>query len=159
MRIYRNLHRTCLILCRERYRDLLQASTSIIEISQLSQNAQHLVSQMERTTSFQGVNKLVNGTVAKISSDGVVDEFHNLTGHSNVSAEDQLQALQCLAAHVKLLIDASEHLWRFLERRRYLHATWLFLLCRVVYRSLVRVDEDNIKSWMNQGINVMVRHT
>lgn len=76
---------------------------------------------------------------------------------SDVSADEQLHALQCLAAHVKLLIDASEHLWRFLERRRYLHAAWLFLLCRVVHRSLVRADEDNTKSWMSQGVNVMVR--
>ncbi|KLO20641.1 hypothetical protein SCHPADRAFT_897903 [Schizopora paradoxa] len=122
----------------ERYRDLLQASTSIIEISQLSKNVHQLVSQMETTTSLQVQSKVVNGTSAKSANN-----------------DDQLHALQCIAAHVKLLIDASEHLWRFLERRRYLHAAWLFLLCRVVHRSLVRADEDNSQSWMAQGINVM----
>jgi len=69
-----------------------------------------------------------------------------------------LQALQLLSAHLKLLLDAPEHLWRLIERRKYFSAAWLFLLARVVHRALVRDDEQDEESWSNQGIDVLVRN-
>ena len=72
--------------------------------------------------------------------------------------DNQLQVLQSLAAHLKLLLDSSEHLWRLLERKKYLQAAWLFLLSRVVYRSMLGegTDDDTIQ-WQSYGINVKVR--
>jgi hypothetical protein len=58
---------------------------------------------------------------------------------------------------MKLLLDAPEHLWRLIERKRYFSAAWLFLLSRVVHRALVREDDQDHDGWHNQGINVLVR--
>lgn len=70
-------------------------------------------------------------------------------------SDKHLQALQSLSAHVKLLLDAPEHLWRLMERKSYLNAAWLFLLARVVHRALSQ-DEDD-QSWHAYGIDVSVR--
>jgi conserved oligomeric Golgi complex subunit 1 len=73
-----------------------------------------------------------------------------------MSIDSQLRALQSLAAHVKLLLDAPEHLWRLLEHKKYLHASWLFMLARVVHRSLANDDPSEEEGWYNQGIDVLV---
>ena len=58
---------------------------------------------------------------------------------------------------MKLLLDAPEHLWRLIERKKFFQAAWLFLLARVVHRALVREDEQDEGSWSHQGVNVLVR--
>lgn len=55
---------------------------------------------------------------------------------------------------MKLLLDAPEYLWRLIEKKRYLTATWLFLLSRSVYRSLER--EEDKERWLSQGLDVLV---
>lgn len=70
--------------------------------------------------------------------------------------DTHLQILQALSAHVKLLLDAPEHLWRLIERKKYLHAAWLFLLGKVVHRALVREDPDDEEGWDRHGIDVLV---
>ena len=67
-----------------------------------------------------------------------------------------LLALQSLAAHLKLLLDTPEHLWRFLERKRFLHGAWLFLLARVIHRSLMDESADEGRTWVDYGIHVEV---
>jgi hypothetical protein len=77
-----------------------------------------------------------------------------------------LKTLQTLSAHLKLLLDSPEHLWRWLEKKQFLHAAWLFLLARTVYRKLSRSadeeeseDEENEGgdiNWSRHGIDVMV---
>lgn len=74
-----------------------------------------------------------------------------LTGRTDI----HLQALQILAAHIKLLLDVPEHLWRMLEKKKYFPAAWLYLLSRVVHRALVREDQDE-EAWQSQGIDVLV---
>ena len=69
--------------------------------------------------------------------------------------DKHLQTLQSLSAHVKLLLDAPEHLWRLMEKKAYLNAAWLFLLARVVHRALSQEDDE--QSWQAHGIDVMVR--
>ena len=71
-----------------------------------------------------------------------------------------MKALQSLAAHMKLLLDTPEHLWRLIERKKFLYAAWLFLLARVLHRVLVREnaqdqDEDE-ESWKAYDIDVTV---
>ena len=67
-----------------------------------------------------------------------------------------LQTLQLFSVHMKLLLDAPEHLWRLIERKKYFPAAWLFLLARVVHRALVTDDEQDDGSWSSQGLDVLV---
>lgn len=73
--------------------------------------------------------------------------------------DSQLLTLQSLAAHLKLLLDTPEQLWRLLERKRFLQAAWLYLLARVVYKALT-YDEDEAEEqdvvWAKDGIEVSV---
>jgi hypothetical protein len=71
-------------------------------------------------------------------------------------SDTQLQMLQLLSAHTKLLLDAPEHLWRLIERKNFFPAAWLFLLARVVYRALVTDDEQDDGTWRSQGLDVLV---
>jgi len=58
---------------------------------------------------------------------------------------------------MKLLLDTPEHLWRLLERKRFLHAGWLFLLARVIHHALVRpAVEGDEEDWKTYGIDVEV---
>jgi len=71
------------------------------------------------------------------------------------SSEDRhLHALQVLSAHMKILLDAPEHLWRLIERKEFFPAAWLFLLARVIHRALVRSEEHD-EAWKSQGIDVL----
>jgi len=73
--------------------------------------------------------------------------FYLLDGH--------LHALQALAAHMKILLDAPEHLWRLIERKKFFPAAWLFLLARVTHRALVRNEEQDDEAWKSRGIDVL----
>lgn len=69
--------------------------------------------------------------------------------------DGHLRALQILAAHMKLLLDAPEHLWRLIERKKFFPAAWLFLLARVIHRALIRSDEQDEETWKNRGVDVL----
>ncbi|KAH9858012.1 hypothetical protein C2E23DRAFT_864999 [Lenzites betulinus] len=116
----------------ERYRDLLQASTSILALAKSSAHVLEALDEMRDT-----VNSIAPARAPKRAVTG--DDKH-------------LQALQSLSAHVRLLLDAPEHLWRLMERKAYLNAAWLFLLARVVHRALSQ-DEDD-QSWRTYGVDV-----
>ena len=73
-----------------------------------------------------------------------------------LSIDSHLHTLQSLAAHMKLLLDAPEHLWRLLERKLYLYAAWLFLLSRVVHRSLLRDHDEDDTTWVASSIDINV---
>lgn len=67
--------------------------------------------------------------------------------------------MQLLSSHIKLLLDAPEHLWKIIERGSYFEAAWLFLLARLVHRSLIRDEDDEDEdedSWTREGIDVLV---
>lgn len=66
-----------------------------------------------------------------------------------------LHALQVLSAHMKILLDMPEHLWRLIERKEFFPAAWLFLLARVIHRALVRNEEQDDEAWKSQGIDVL----
>ncbi|KAH8099342.1 hypothetical protein BXZ70DRAFT_1030293 [Cristinia sonorae] len=112
------------------------ASTSIIEIAQSSQNVQHAFDEMRR--------------VSAASRPSVIPASSAAGGDEDV----YLHALQSLSAHMKLLLDAPEHLWRLMEKRRYLHAAWLFLLSRVVHQALLIEEDGDDSQWSGYGIHV-----
>ncbi|KAF9056119.1 hypothetical protein BJ165DRAFT_479792 [Panaeolus papilionaceus] len=123
----------------ERYRDLLQASTSIISLAASSRRVLAAIEESKDAISKK-------------------NEVLETSQHDESSRADdkQLQALQTLSVHVKLLLDAPEHLWRLIERRKYLSAAWLFLLSRVVHRALVRNEENDDQVWCKEGIDIQV---
>ncbi|KZV99053.1 hypothetical protein EXIGLDRAFT_726529 [Exidia glandulosa HHB12029] len=124
----------------ERYRDLLQASTSIMTISAASDRVVALLGEMK---------------LACAQEEPTPQPIH---AHAPRHAQDdgQLAIMQSLSAHIKLLLDAPEHLWHLLEQRKFLHAAWLFLLSRVVYRALVNADDtDEETIWQAKGIDVL----
>jgi len=57
---------------------------------------------------------------------------------------------------MKLLLDAPEHLWRLIEKKKYFSAAWLYLLIRVVHHALVRDEQDEEVTWSGQGLDVLV---
>ncbi|CAL1695010.1 unnamed protein product [Somion occarium] len=125
------------VMVGERYRDLLQASTSIIALARSSDNVLHALEDMRSITSAVGTT----AALPRIAPSVGQEDAH-------------LQVLQALSAHMKLLLDTPEHLWRLMERKLYLHAAWLFLLCRVVHRALLRDDADDDTGWNVYGLNI-----
>ncbi|KAH7886120.1 hypothetical protein F5I97DRAFT_1809356 [Phlebopus sp. FC_14] len=125
------------IMVGERYRDLLQASTSIVSLATSAKRVQEVLHETVGAIQLQG-----RSPVQSRISHGGKEDVH-------------LRTLQVLSAHVKLLLDAPEHLWRLIEREKYFQAAWLFLLARVVHRALIRDDAQDEESWMNQGIDVL----
>ncbi|KAF9486293.1 hypothetical protein BDN70DRAFT_869769 [Pholiota conissans] len=122
----------------ERYRDLLQASSAIISIAKSSQRVLDALEESKEAIISQHDLPLPPKTA---SIDGL-DDRH-------------LVSLQVLSAHMKLLLDAPEHLWRLIERKQYFQAAWLFLLSRVVHRALVHQDENDEQSWVSEGVDVL----
>ncbi|KAL5494903.1 hypothetical protein ACEPAI_365 [Sanghuangporus weigelae] len=122
----------------ERYRDLLEASSSIISMAESSKRAVDTVAMMK----------------CKVLTDPVAEQSKSRVSKDDDLDDADLKIYQSLAAHLKFLVDAPEHLWRLLERKQCLHAAWLFLLSRVVYRSLMDQDSDEGQGWVQQGINV-----
>ncbi|KAF5388598.1 hypothetical protein D9757_004649 [Collybiopsis confluens] len=120
----------------ERYRDLLQASTSIIS---MANSSQRVIKALEETKAAILAER--PPSVPKYTSIRTNEDNH-------------LQALQVLAAHIKLLLDAPEHLWRMLEKKKYFSAAWLYLLSRVVHRALVHQEQDE-EAWHSQGADVL----
>ncbi|KNZ76990.1 Conserved oligomeric Golgi complex subunit 1 [Termitomyces sp. J132] len=120
----------------ERYRDLLQASTSIIAIATSAQRVKQALDETKETILLQEEPPMPQQPSLKSGNDA------------------HLHTLQLLSAHIKLLLDAPEHLWRLIERKKYFQAAWLFLLARVVHRALVREDEQDV-TWSSQGIDVL----
>ncbi|EJU00839.1 hypothetical protein DACRYDRAFT_23157 [Dacryopinax primogenitus] len=130
----------------ERYRDLLQASTSIISIAESARHVRTSLTEMKHLCSVEPGEAL--------------NREKRKGGHSRRYSvvDTQLPILHEFSAHLKLMLDAPEHLWRLLERKRHLQAAWLYLLSRVVYRALVQHDEDEDAEqtrWARLGIDVL----
>ncbi|CUA70290.1 Rootletin [Rhizoctonia solani] len=141
---------------RERYRDLLHASTAITNMAGTSERV--VATLIDMRESCAGILRLDESPKARHRS------IPN--GKTTKAQEDaHLKTLQMLSAHLKLLLDSPEHLWRWLEKKQFLHAAWLFLLARTVYRKLSKSpDEEDSEeeeagsgdiNWSRHGIDVM----
>ncbi|PFH49700.1 hypothetical protein AMATHDRAFT_147119 [Amanita thiersii Skay4041] len=124
----------------ERYRDILQASASIISIANSSKRV---------------IQALDESKMVILNQDGPPYSHDSPTLKETDHLDTHLHVLQQLTAHIKVLLDAPEHLWRLIEGGNYLTATWLFLLTRVVHKALVRNNDQDEGVWKSQGIDVM----
>ncbi|QRV87540.1 Vps51/Vps67 protein [Ceratobasidium sp. AG-Ba] len=140
----------------ERYRDLLHASTAITNMAGISERAVDTLADMRE--SCAGILQLDEGPRARHRSVP--------NGKGTKAQEDaHLKTLQILSAHLKLLLDSPEHLWRWLEKKQFLHAAWLFLLARTVHRKLSKsADDDDSEdeeseggdiNWPRHGIDIV----
>ncbi|KAF5368617.1 hypothetical protein D9758_002268 [Tetrapyrgos nigripes] len=126
------------VMVGERYRDLLQSSASIISIAESSKRVIEILKDAKETILSEA------------------EPSPPKRAHTRAHSEDaHLHMLQILAAHLKLLLDTPEHLWRLLEKKNYYTAAWLFLLSRVVHRALVHEDEQDEEAWNSYGIDVL----
>ncbi|KAJ7207386.1 hypothetical protein B0H12DRAFT_1195590 [Mycena haematopus] len=117
----------------ERYRDLLQASTSIIDIARSSKRV---------------IDALQETKDAILSQDEPP-----MPQRTSVHGDAHLHALQLLSAHLKLLLDAPEYLWRLIERKKYFTAAWLFRLAGEVHLALD--DQQDEVGARAQGLDVL----
>ncbi|KAI6115269.1 hypothetical protein EV401DRAFT_1865363 [Pisolithus croceorrhizus] len=125
------------VMVGERYRELLQSSTVIISLASSAKRVHEALDEIRDAIQSQQSPPVRNRI-------------------SNITKEDShLRTLQALCAHIKLLLDAPEQLWRLIEREKYFQAAWLFLLARVVHRALIRDDAQDEESWLNQGVDVL----
>ncbi|KAI6047937.1 hypothetical protein EDC04DRAFT_2886730 [Pisolithus marmoratus] len=125
------------VMVGERYRELLQSSTVIISLASSAKRVHDALDEIRDAIQSQQHPPVRNRV-------------------SNIAKEDShLHTLQILCAHIKLLLDAPEQLWRLIEREKYFQAAWLFLLARVVHRALIRDDAQDEESWHNQGVDVL----
>ena len=138
--------------CSERYRELLQASSAIISISKSSQRVLEAIEECKEAILSQHNLPLPQSTAIP----GINGEFSPCKQviYLKFILDKPLTKLQVLSTHIKLLLDTPEHLWRLIERKKYLDAGWLFLLSRVTYRALITHDEDD--SWAEEGLKVEV---
>lgn len=125
------------VMVGERYRELLQSSTVIISLASSAKRVHDALDEIKDAIQSQQRPPVRNRV-------------------SNTAKQDShLHTLQVLCAHIKLLLDAPEQLWRLIEREKYFQAAWLFLLARVVHRALIRDDAQDEESWLNQGVDVL----
>ncbi|KAI6153907.1 hypothetical protein BKA82DRAFT_4095243 [Pisolithus tinctorius] len=125
------------VMVGERYRELLQSSTVIISLASSAKRVHDALDEIRDAIQSQ-------------QRPPVRNRVSNTAKH-----DSHLHTLQVLCAHIKLLLDAPEQLWRLIEREKYFQAAWLFLLARVVHRALIRDDAQDEESWLNQGVDVL----
>ncbi|KIO08609.1 hypothetical protein M404DRAFT_997535 [Pisolithus tinctorius Marx 270] len=125
------------VMVGERYRELLQSSTVIISLASSAKRVHDALDEIRDAIQSQ-------------QRPPVRNRVSNIAKH-----DSHLHTLQVLCAHIKLLLDAPEQLWRLIEREKYFQAAWLFLLARVVHRALIRDDAQDEESWLNQGVDVL----
>ncbi|KAG8718434.1 hypothetical protein FRC09_012671 [Ceratobasidium sp. 395] len=127
----------------ERYRDLLHASTAITNMAGTSERVVGTLAEMR--DSCAGILELDESPKAR---------HRSVPNGKGIKAQEDahLKTLQILSAHLKLLLDSPEHLWRWLEKKQFFHAAWLFLLARTVHRKLSKsVDDEESDDEENEG--------
>lgn len=105
---------------RTRYRDLLTSATQITSLHASSAR----LSQQLKQVSQKSVSEVAIET-------------------SSVASDDDLGLLPA-AAHMKLLLDATEALYVYLGNKEYLAAAYLWLVARVAKESLGRMEEGSV---------------
>jgi hypothetical protein len=107
-----------------RYRDLLTSATQITALH----NSSIRLSRQLRNIADISLNPDTIAITAETSTD--------------VSDTDDILARLPAAAHMKLLLDATEALYVYLGNHEYLRAAYLWLVARVTKEGLSRMTDD-----------------
>ena len=107
----------------ERYRDLMEASETIISM---------------RNTSNESVNQI---KVVQEATLAVSKMNQNIVLSKKNDSEFEDEAQYALAAQIKLLMDIPERIWTSVDSQQYLNATKMYLFARHIHTNLSLNDE------------------
>ncbi|KAF0488714.1 Conserved oligomeric golgi complex subunit 1 [Gigaspora margarita] len=111
----------------ERYRDLIDAADSIVNMRHCALSIQEELHHMQDSCD---VNALKSTVKAQINED------------KKGTKDEKKHHLYSSAAQIKLLVDVPEQIWRSLESHKYLNASRLYLIAKLVYKNLQAHNED-----------------
>ncbi|CAG8557339.1 8682_t:CDS:10 [Paraglomus brasilianum] len=105
----------------ERYRDLIDAADSIVNMRQCSLSIEERLLQMQNSCDVKTLKQ---------------DVSVQLQDEKKGTKDDKKYHLYSTAAQIKLLVDVPEQIWRSLESHKYLNASRLYLIAKRVYKNL-----------------------
>ncbi|CAG8760201.1 9406_t:CDS:2, partial [Racocetra persica] len=112
----------------ERYRDLIDAADSIVNMRHCALSIQEELHHMQDSCDVQALKRTVK---AQINED------------KKGTKDEKKHHLYSSAAQIKLLVDVPEQIWRSLESHKYLNASRLYLIAKLVYKNLQAHNEDS----------------
>nr|CAG8499016.1 2887_t:CDS:10 [Entrophospora candida] len=112
----------------ERYRDLIDAADSIVNMRHCAISIQQELINMQDSCDVDTLKRSVRSQIDE-GKKGIKDGKK----HYHYTA----------AAQIKLLVDVPEQIWRSLENHKYLNASRLYLIARLVYKNL-QVQNDDV---------------
>ncbi|KAG9298438.1 hypothetical protein G9A89_008702 [Geosiphon pyriformis] len=111
----------------ERYRDLIDAADCIVNMRKCALSIQEELNHMHESCNVNELKSIVGNQI---------DEDKKGT------KDDKKYYLYSSAAQIKLLVDVPEQIWRSLENHKYLNASRLYLIAKLVYKNLQAHNED-----------------
>jgi hypothetical protein len=144
----------------ERYRDLLSSSAALstlfVSSSKLSSGLKEMKALSESAGDVDGGGSRTGGSVmgSEAGEDSIAEGETFLPRTCQAAAYApvfvflriaELAAMLPVASQTKLLLDAPETLWRFLEHKQFLQAAWLFCLGRVVHMEAGEITDGPVR--------------
>ncbi|CAI2165489.1 7688_t:CDS:10 [Funneliformis geosporum] len=111
----------------ERYRDLIDAADSIVNMRKCALSIQEELHHMQDSCDVHALKRSVRAQVNEDNKGTKDEKKHHLYSS---------------AAQIKLLVDVPEQIWRSLESHKYLNASRLYLIAKLVYKNL-QAHNDN----------------
>ena len=110
----------------ERYRELIQAADSIVAMRAESEKVETLLVEVKDACALPSLRAHAEQVV-------------KANEHATARSPDR-DALYCVAAQIKLLVDTPEQIWHALEGQRFLRAGKLYLVARQIHSNLHNRD-------------------
>ncbi|GES99501.1 conserved oligomeric Golgi complex subunit 1-like [Rhizophagus clarus] len=110
----------------ERYRDLIDAADSIVNMRKCALSIQEELHHMQDSCDVHALKRSVR---TQVNED------------NKGSKDEKKYHLYSSAAQIKLLVDVPEQIWRSLESHKYLNASRLYLIAKLVYKNLQAHDD------------------
>ncbi|CAG8557294.1 7524_t:CDS:10, partial [Funneliformis caledonium] len=112
----------------ERYRDLIDAADSIVNMRKCALSIQEELHHMQDSCDVHALKRSVRAQVNEDNKGTKDEKKHHLYSS---------------AAQIKLLVDVPEQIWRSLESHKYLNASRLYLIAKLVYKNLQAHNDDS----------------
>ncbi|CAG8451705.1 3524_t:CDS:10, partial [Ambispora leptoticha] len=118
----------------ERYRDLIDAADSIVNMRHSALSIQEELYKMQDSCNVYSLKQTVSAQIDEDKKGTKAISNHNI--------DDRKYHLYSSAAQIKLLVDVPEQIWRSLENHKYLNASRLYLIAKLVYKNLQLHNDD-----------------